>query len=59
MSEGDGEDEGLGDGDDDREPAGVGAGDGLADGVEVGPSASAAVPKQHTVRATARSGGAR
>jgi hypothetical protein len=51
--------EGEGDGDPDGESPGVGGATGLADGVGVGSSAIAGVPRNDAVKATARSGGAR
>ena len=61
ASEGDGDGavDGRAVGDEADERAGVGDALGLADGVAVGPSAIAGVPKKDTVKATARSGGAR
>jgi hypothetical protein len=51
--------EGEGDGDPDGASPGVGGATGLADGVGVGSSAIAGVPRNDAVKATARSGGAR
>jgi len=59
VGERDGEVEGVAFGDDDGERAGVGDAEGLADGVDVGPSAIAGVPRKDTLKMTARSGGAR
>lgn len=57
--EGDGEADGPGDGDEDGALVGVGEAGGLADGVGVGSSAIAGVPRNDAVKATARSGGAK
>jgi len=57
--EGDGEPERPADGDADGDRAGVGETLGLADGVDVGPSAIAGVARNDAAKATARSGGAR
>jgi len=56
--EGNGEPDGLADGGADGERC-VGDGVGLADGVDVGPSAIAGVVRNDAAKATARSGGAR
>ena len=57
--EGDGELDGRVDGEADGERVGVGETGGLADGVDVGPSAIAGVARYDAAKATARSGGAR
>src|SRR5437016_14483467 len=62
VSEGDGDEEaraeGKADGDADDERVAVGVGGGLADGVDVGPSAIAGVARYDATMATASNGGA-